>query len=532
MKNNNNNNNNNNYYKYIFFLGILLLFIISHIHLIFNNINYIDQEFDREFLLNFKKKINNIQEINKHKSNTNNTDNITTSTNTNNNNNYNGNLLFPLVNINVLDKNKRSLFKDIYNSQDGSLLLSAKGELRSYYKAKEMPPSCGFGKLHFNPEKRIWHCVCSEPDYFGGIYCDEPQKKFIIQNNCMKVGHVDNWENTDISTFNPLTKGVCVECATEDAVPDVFASIPSCQTIYKISEEEEEEEEKKKEDFCFRDIVNPNFTSVDNKYIKDYGCVCDYYNGFVEVNVGGRGDGGENTEFSNGCLKIGKTPSSSSSSYHTTHIAFHTFKNNYKPRQVHEYRELEQPYQSLIKLNNKTVLLIHQPARDVVHKQDWLNRRVKYRWPKNQRIHGINRKRWDVVTIDDWGLNRWGTTDFTEPLNAESLATDHKLRPQRALIESEARYVKNAMTSRPIMCGSVEAQNTKWREKCTLNPLGTSRKKYYGLTMEYKPGKPLRIDTWGFENGSAYMVVHPPHYKNDLMRHNVNRYYKYSHWEV
>ena len=497
--------NNINFNKYICFLGIVLLFLISYFHLFIvsnnnnNNNNNIHNIIRKRFLFKFKEKL----------------EFFSLNNNNNNNNNNNDddddkiNKIFPPSTEDKSDENKRSLTRDIYDVSNGTLLLSAKGELRSYPNAEEIPPKCGFGKLYFNTDNESWSCACYEPDYFGGIYCDEPQKKLILKNNCMKVGNINNLKNTDVSTFNPFTHGVCVECATRNAVPNLSSPFPACHTINKIQEEEEEEI---KEDKCFRDVVNPNFNSIFNQYIKGYGCVCDYYNGFVEVNVGERGDE-DSVDNSNGCLKIGKVETTNH--YHKTHIAFHTLQNRGFPKQVHEYRELEQPYQSLLTMK-KSVLLIDQPARDVVHKQDWLNRCVNN--SAKQKIARLNDgDKWNYVTISGL-INYYKLRKYTYPISAYKLDVHKFFVPKKWYETTSGRYVNNAMLGHPIVFGQAMGKLKKWRRKCTLNPLGTREGKYFGLTMLYKPGAIVKLDT----RGENEMIVIPPDYK-EMIQPNPRR---------
>ena len=498
----------------LFFIGIiLLLFIISHSHFIddtnnINNDNY-DINIDKQFLLKFNQKLQSL------------------------NFDYNNddNSLFPLVTTTATtNKNARRLFnRDIYDGKTGQLILSSKGELRLYPNAEEIPPSCGFGKLYFNKNdiddrKSWWTCVCSAPDYFGGIYCDEPQRKLIIENKCMKVGHIDDLENTDISTFNPFLKGVCVECSTKDATPDLSSPIPKCQIINKI--EEDDKNIKKKNNGCFSDPINPNLNSTLNKYVKGYGCVCDYYNGFVEINVGGYNNDKENGEDiqSNACLKIGNRSRHIKDYYHKTHLAYYTLKNSLKPIQVHEYNQLELPYQSLFGKNKK--LLVNQPAKNIVHKYDWLNRHVKAN-PK-QKIRRLNypNSDWPVVHKQNL-INSYERRNETYPISAYNIANGRGFELKHWYESTNLRYLNNSVWGHPIMYGSYnkDDKNNIWYNHCTLNPLGPIHLQYYGLTMLYKPGSIIRLDTRGFESEKKYNNVDtfnkihtiPPDYKNEMM---------------
>ena len=93
------------------------------------------------------------------------------------------------------------------------------------------------------------------------------------------------------------------------------------------------------------DALNPHsFFSPNNIYFPGYGCVCDYHNGFVEailpssINI--------KKEISNACIKIGKDQPAS---FHRTDVAYYTLNGNFKPIQVHSFRELEYPFKVIFK---------------------------------------------------------------------------------------------------------------------------------------------------------------------------------------
>ena len=329
----------------------------------------------------------------------------------------------------------------------------------------------------------------------------------------MKVGYINNLEETDVSKFNPLVHGVCVECSSKDAIPDISSPIPKCHKINKIIDEEEEEEEE--EDYCYRDVLNPNFNSIFNKYVKGYGCVCDYYNGFVEVNVGGIGDkDGTNVNNSNGCIKIGKT-FNNNNYHHQTHLAYYTLENSLLPKQIHEYKKLEQPFQSLFgKEQNMSSLLVEQPARDIVHEQDWLNRCIKPN-PK-QIIRRLNGGKWPVVHKRTF-VNHYEKRANTFPISAQKLAIGRGFEAKHWYETTNMRYIHNAILGHPIVYGTHNAKNEKWRGKCTLNPLGSVHEKYFGLTMQYKPGSIVKLDTRGYENERYNVITIPPSYENEMM---------------
>ena len=484
---NNNNNNKNDISFTLFSLAIIILILITHFHIIFisNNNNDIDKKFLQKFHKRLKKNI--MKE----------------------NNNNETNALFPLVKEDEDNDNKRRLYnRDIYNAENGTLLLSTKEEMRLYSNADEIPASCGFGRLHYNIKNKSWNCVRSAPEYFGGIFCDEPQEKLTVQNKCLKVGHVDDLENTDVSTFNPLLQGVCVECSTKDANPAISSSILKCYCINKDEEEEDEEDRRP----CFSDPTNPNFNSVFNKYVKGYGCSCDYLNGFVEARIG------EFDELlSNACLKIGKI-SEKKDYYHKSHLAYYTLLNFGKPIQIHEYQELEQPYKSLFG-GGKASLLVNQPTRDIVHKNDWLNTCV--RPTSHQKLRRLKYPKADWLVVHKRHLvNHYKRRNETYPVSAFKVATGRGFETKHWYETTNNRYINNAVIGHPIMYGS-NATDKIWNGRCTLNPLGPLHNKYYGLTMMYKPGSIVRLDTRGYNSekkqNNRHTVTIAPNYETEMM---------------
>ena len=423
------------------------------------------------------------------------------------------NKLFPIANPEDGNDNVRHLNnREIYDGITGNLIFTTKGEKRIYPNAKEIPPSCGFGRLHFMRNK--WKCVCSAPNFFNGIYCDEPQRQLLIENKCAKVGDINNLENTDITTFNPILGGVCVECSVADATPDLSSSTPKCRSINNIIDDEEEEEEGNRKNKCFADPINLNLNSSFNKYVDGYGCSCDYYNGFVEVNIGG------GKEKSNACLKVGKR----TSSYHTAHLAYYTLKNNMKPIQIHEYRELEEPYKSIFS-KGKT-LLVDQPARDIVHKEDWLNRCIKAN--KRQKIRRLNHPESDWPVVHKRNLiNYYRRRSETYPISAYKIATGTGFETKHWYETTNLRYLKNSVWGHPIMYGSDsisrlknDYQGNQFIGLTTLNPLGAKLHQYYGLTMQNKPGAIVKLDTRGYtsdKNSTKNILTLPPDYKTEMM---------------
>ena len=436
--------------------------------------------------------------------------------------------LFPLVSDNNNDNNKRvrRLYTKIYSAENGELLLKARGELRRYPNPEQIPSSCGFGKLLFNVKNESWACSCFAFDYFGGEFCDELSDKLTKENKCLKVGHVDNLENTDVSTFNPFLEGICVECATKNATPIVNATIPKCKVI-NDNDDDDDDDEPKRRSHCFSDALNPNNNSIFNKYVPGYGCVCDYYNGFVEVRLNNYSkmklsdnkDVDEETkekEVSHACIKIGQR----NSDFHKAHLAYHTFKNLGKPIQVHQYNALEAPFDSLFKSSSS--ILVDQPAIDVVHEYDWLNRCVKPN--SSQKIRRLNypTSDWPVVHKNHL-VNSYERRKETFPISALKIATGRGFETKHWYETTNMRYISNSIWGHPIMYG-YKSPDGKYDRKCILNPLGAKHGTYYGLTLLHKPGDVVRIDTRGYEQEPKAkrrkIVTIPPDYMNELMDKN------------
>ena len=407
-----NNNNNNDISFTLFSLAIITLILITHFHIIFisNNNNDIDKKFLQKFHKRLKKNI--MKENNE--------------TNT----------LFPLVKEEDEDNdNKRRLYnRDIYNAENGTLLLSTKEEMRLYPNADEIPTSCGFGRLHYNIKNKSWNCFCSAP-----------------------------------------------------ATPAISSSIPKCYSINKDEEEEDEEDRHP----CFSNPTNPNFNSVFNKYVEGYGCSCDYFNGFVEARIG------EFDELlSNACLKIGKI-SEKKDYYHKSHLAYYALLNFGKPIQIHEYQELEQPYKSLFS-GGKASLLVNQPTRDIVHKNDWLNTCV--RPTSHQKLRRLKYPKADWPVVHKRHLvNHYERRNETYSVSAFKVATGRGFETKHWYETTNNRYINNTVIGHPIMYGS-NATDEIWNGRCTLNPLGPLHNEYYGLTMMYKPGSIVRLDTRGYNS--------------------------------
>ena len=202
--------------------------------------------------------------------------------------------------------------------------------------------------------------------------------------------------------------------------------------------------------------------------------------------------------------------------FHKTHLAYYTLENSLLPKQVHEYEELEQPFKSLLFRNNiKSSLLVDQPARDVVHEQDWLNRCVK---PfSKQPIRRLNGGKWPVVHKRQW-VNHYENRVNTFPISAEKLAGGRGFEGKHWYESTNNRFIQNAVLGHPIVYGNSNAKKEKWRGKCTLNPLGPKYSKYYGLTIMYKPGHLVEMDTRGYENvKEPSLVLLPPNLENEMM---------------
>ena len=454
-----------------------------------------------------------------------------------------------------VDDNVRTLYnRDIYDSRTGNLLLSTQGEKRVYPNASEIPPSCGFGKLYFsyNDQRRKWKCACSAPEFFGGIYCDEPQKELTIKNKCRTVAHTDNMENTDVSTFNPILHGVCVECSVGNATPDLSSSVPRCRTINRIKEDHDDDDDdddddndtnnnnnnnnnnnsnnnnnnrntansQKKRD-CFSDPTNPNLNSIYNVFVEGYGCSCDYYNGFVEATI--ESGGGERAA----CIKIGKRDEKKNvqNYFHKTHLAYYTLKNNIKPIQVHEYQKVEEPYKSI--LENPAKVLVEQPAMDIVHKNDWLNRCVKADSRQKIRRLGYPKSDWPVVHKNKW-INHYQRRRETFPISAYGLAIGRGFETKHWYETTNLRYMSNAVWGHPIVYGS-DTMRSCVRDKAkyngnmfigltTLNPIGVKMHQYYGLTTLYRPGAIVRLDTRGYDaDDKTSVLTLPPDLMNEMM---------------
>lgn len=388
---------------------------------------------------------------------------------------------------------------DIHDKKTGNLLLSRKlKRKRIYPNSVRIPKTCGFGRLVFDTETLQWECQCLASEYFGGDFCDIPGPELTVKRKCRQVAEFDNVENYDLSTFNPITNGICVECTDPyTMIPIVDDAIPSCE-----KEEKEEEEETKHP--CFFDALNPEAQrgSPLNKFVENYGCSCDYQNGYIEVVEKNR---------SIACVKLGK----STNEFHRADIAFYCVQNHRKPIQVHSYKELEFPFTKIFE--NYRELLVLQEARAIVHNQDWLNRNVKP--TKRQKIRRLN------YPIDTWPVvdkhrlvNKYRRRHETNNLSTWDLSLGRGFETKHWYELTNQRWLSNTIWGTPIVF-AFNAKDEIWNQKSTLNPLGVKHNWYYGITIFTQPGHVVRLDTRGYKQEKKYVRVftHPPHQVNDMM---------------
>ena len=405
------------------------------------------------------------------------------------------------------NKDIKVISSNIYDAYTGELLLTpTKGEPRIYPNSEEMPTNCGFGKLTYNRITKSWKCSCHAADYFGGEYCDEINEDKLPY--CAKVGNINDLDNTDVSTFNPFLEGVCVECTTDDATPVINSDVPKCELIT----ERKKKKKKKWKNHCVYDAINPNASSTEvNKYVPGYGCVCDYYNGFVEVKL-------KNPKYpediSHACIKLGKRKR-----LHKSHLAYHTFKNMGQPLQVHEYAALEPPFDNLF--SAKKLLLVDQPSKDLVHEYDWLNRIISPDPPNLIRRLKYPRTDWPVVHKRHL-INIYDRRSETYPVSALRVATEPGFETKHWYETTNMRYLNNSVFGRPIMYGDSSAGDKTYINKCIVNPLGAELGAYYGVTTLHSPTTHLRLDLRGYEQEeeeeeSNKVITIPPNYKEELM---------------
>ena len=186
----------------------------------------------------------------------------------------------------------------------------------------------------------------------------------------------------------------------------------------------------------------------------------------------------------NACLKIGKIPLKRREQYyHELHLAYYTLKNFGKPIQIHEYQELEQPYSSLF--DNKSSLLVNQPTRDVVHKNDWLNTCIRPRSDKKICRLNYPKDDWPVVHKKHL-VNSCERRKETYPISSFKLTTDRGFETKHWYETTNMRYINNAVLGHPIMYG-YNTTDKKWNNKRTLNPLGP-KFFFFFYEWEYRTG--------------------------------------------
>ena len=418
--------------------------------------------------------------------------------------------LFPLCKD---DKDHcRHLKISIFDQFTGSLLLESRGEGRIYPNADQIPQTCGFGKLVYNLREKSWDCICHAPLYFSGNHCDEPQPVLTQTNKCSVVAESTNLSNRDISTFNPFLEGVCVECSVPNAVPILTALEPQCEEINK-------ETNLARENPCFYDALNPQAdnNSPFNKFVEGYGCVCDYQNGFIEVQFESHSRDTAGV-VSDACVKFGQP---TVDGFHLADIAYYSFQNSRNPIQVHSYTHLESPFSNIFK--GKKEILVKQPALEIVHSEDWLNRNIKA--TKTEKIRRLNYPHEDWPIVDKIRLvNSYQRRLETSPVDANTLAMGRGFETKHWYETTNDRWLSNSIWGHPIVFTYLGGDTTPWYGKVTLNPIGVELGWYYGVSIKTKPGEIVRLDTRGYEQEEeeekkkkSAVVTLPPSYKYEMM---------------
>ena len=407
---------------------------------------------------------------------------------------------------------------DIHDKNGRVILQKQSNRKRIYPNSDTIPKSCGFGRLIFDRDNLRWECQCIAPQYFGGDFCDIPGPELTINHKCRQVAELNNVENYDLSTFNPFTNGICVECTDPlKMIPIIGGPIPSC----KNEEEEEENEEEKKllnfENPCYYDALNPESGkgSPLNKFVENYGCSCDYENGYVEIIAPNNNNNDKITSIA--CIKIGKNLNNTNDYFHRTDIAFYCVQNNKNPIQVHSYSELEFPFTKIFDPKKYQELLILQPAHAIVHENDWLNRNVKP--TRRQKIRRLNypKDTWPVVSKHHL-VNQYRRRAETRNVSTSDLSMARGFETKHWYELTNKRWVSNAIWASPIVF-AYNAKDKIWNKKSTLNPLGVEHNWYYGITMKTRPGDIVRLDTRGYKQEKKYVNVftRPPHHVNEMM---------------
>ena len=128
----------------------------------------------------------------------------------------------------------RTIFNPIERNNKGErFYILPNSEMMPRKKGKKIG-YCGYGFLIYDRKTMEWSCFCKAPDLFAGKTCDEMQKqRFIDVYKCVKVVDEDDFSNTDVSTFDPLYNGVCLECALPDTQKPILNGLrgPECVSI-------------------------------------------------------------------------------------------------------------------------------------------------------------------------------------------------------------------------------------------------------------------------------------------------------------
>ena len=382
---------------------------------------------------------------------------------------------------------------------------------------------CGFGKLLYNADELEWSCHCFAPEYLGGEMCDEPQPKMIRDNKCMKIGQNTNLVNTNISSFNPFIDGVCVKCVSPESQVPIVNEGPVCEEIHHsniINNFDENHHQLRneiiaewKKNPCKFDALNPHlYNSPNNFFDPQYGCVCDYHNGFVEAII--EGHPLAEHQISHVCIKIGRDNPTNS---HRTDVAYYTFQNNLKPLQVHSFTNLEYPFNIIFR--NTKELLVKQVAATLSNTFDWLNRHIKPTSLQTIRRIDYPSHKWPVVNKKSL-VNYYAMRLETFPISAFRLATGRGFETKHWYETTRDRYIANAVIGHPIVY--TYHKDTPWTGKVTLNPLGAKYMKYYGATLLTKPGEVVRLDVRGYESKddaseNRVVITIPPDYQTEMM---------------
>ena len=415
-------------------------------------------------------------------------------------------------------------------------------------------PECSefLGRLTLNFTTGDFSCLCTS-NLFTGPHCDQPSDKLLRENNCKRVGWSKNPLVTDVSLFDPVEEGICVECTVTGAVP-VIESVqtgPSCWKPVKLLKKKKEGRKKKKKKkkkkirppLCVFDVLTGRHTSPINKYVSGYGCSCDYHNGYVEGYIFGLdekeiSDNNNSNDnkviIGNACIKIAKN--TEKLEYHRTDILYYTLVNNGNPLQTHTYKyeQLEPPFVSLLSLHNnnklinskavnnklinskavaKVELLIDQPLGNFkVHSHDWLNRNFRkhtqmYRRRKNDTWPGVTTK--GGIRL----INHYFRRPVTIPISTVEFKIGKGYEKKYWYELTNFRYLTNAVWGHPVIYGSKD----EWADTFTLNSVGVKEGYYVGLTLLTRPEdylKTVRVDTRTVSKNRFPKVIPPDYYRD------------------